>query len=120
MVKEAWEIERAIDIPYSSPPDIAGCLLLQERSHFLDLASSSRRIVEEVAQLARIGLYVHSSFCRSWIAFQYEDLMLRTAFLSNGVHRIDVRNALSLSSENDVVWPVLLMLTQESDSWQVS
>jgi hypothetical protein len=55
-------------IPYMCAPDITGRLLLQKGTNLLDLAPSRSGIVQQVAQLARIGLYINSSFSGFWIA----------------------------------------------------
>lgn len=77
---------KARHVPDAHSPDIAGRLLLQKSANLLDLGPSAGRVVEEIAQLAAVGLDINSSLCGSRIALEHQDLMLRAAFLLYGVH----------------------------------
>lgn len=59
---------------------------LQELPHFLQLAPTSACIVKQVAEFTRIGFDIGDVLLKFWIAFQDENLMLRSKRLSHGMH----------------------------------
>ncbi len=65
------------NIPYAIPPYVSGSLFFQECAHFLQLATTSTSIVEQVAKLAGIWFDFWTSFLELGIAFEDQDLMLR-------------------------------------------
>lgn len=74
------------DIPYPLAPHIARRLLLQECANLLDLATPRRGIVQEVAQLAGVGLDINGALDCSRVAFQDQDLVLGATLLLDGLH----------------------------------
>lgn len=71
----------------ASSPDIASSLLLQEWPDLLQLAPPCTRIVQQVAQFCAVRLRIgRVVFRQLGIALQDKYLMLRPAFLPNGVH----------------------------------
>lgn len=73
-------------VPYAQTIHVACRLLFQEAADLLDLGPSRLGVEEQVAQLARIRLDVDGALGRPRIAFQDQDLMLRSAPLLNRVH----------------------------------
>ncbi len=82
--KEAWVLGG--DEPNSQAPDIAGRLLLEEGADLLDLSPAGGGIVEQVAQLARVGFDIDGSLCGPGVALEDEDLVLGAASLLDGMH----------------------------------
>ena len=87
-------LKRANDVPNSQPPNIAGRLLLKKSTNLLDLGLATGRVVEEIAELAAVGLDVNSSLGGPGIALEDQDLVLGATFLLDGVHRADPSSAL--------------------------
>lgn len=77
------------DVPNAQPPDIAGRLLLEISTNLLNLGLATGRIVEEIAELAAVGLDVNSSLGRPGIALEHQDLVLGATFLLDGIHGAD-------------------------------
>lgn len=75
-------------LPNAQSPYIASRLLLEEAANLLNFRAARRRVEEEVAELARVGLDVDGALGGPGIALQNEDLMLWPASLLNGLHRV--------------------------------
>lgn len=75
-------------VPRSLLPDVALSARLEKIANLLQLAAARAGVVKEIAELARVGLDLRGRLLELGIAFQDEHLMLGTAFLAHGVHRI--------------------------------
>ena len=75
-----------VNVPKFQPPHITSSSLLQEQAHFLELAPTCTRIVKQIAELAGIWLDFLDVLLKSWIAFEYQYLVLGPAFLAYSVH----------------------------------
>lgn len=73
-------------IPNASLPDIAGGPLVQKIANLLQFTSASTRVVQQVAELAGIGLDLDIVLLVTRIALQDQDLMLGPAFLAYSIH----------------------------------
>lgn len=89
------EQQHGHDVPNAQPPDITGRLLLEISTNLLDLGLAAGRIVEEIAELAAVGLDVDSSLGRPGIALEHQDLVLGATFLLDGIHGADPSSAVS-------------------------
>lgn len=74
-------------IPNLPSPDILGRPLLEKQPDLLQLAASRARIVEQVAELRRVGFDGQHALLEARVAFEDEDLMFRPARLADGIHR---------------------------------
>lgn len=77
---------RIHDVPNAHSPDIAGRLLLEKSTNFLNLGAAASGVEEQVAQLAAVWLDIDGALCRSRIALENQHLVLGTTFLLDGVH----------------------------------
>ena len=73
-------------IPISEIVDIVLCPLKQKVADFLKLAPAGAGIVEQVAQLTRVGLDLDIVLLVTRVAFQDQDLVLGAALLTQGMH----------------------------------
>jgi hypothetical protein len=68
--------------PDADIPHVTGGPLFEKVADLLELASSRARIVEEVAQLARVWLQVGVVLLMTRIALEHQDLVFGTTSLS--------------------------------------
>lgn len=73
-------------IPYPSLPDIACSPLIQEVGDLGQLRSPGARIVEQVAELRRIGADLIIVLLELGVTFEHQDLVFWAASLACGVH----------------------------------
>lgn len=73
-------------VPYPRLPDIAGGALVEKVADLLQLTPPRAGVVQQVAELARIGLDLHVVLVMSRVAVEHQDLVLRPAFLPDCVH----------------------------------
>lgn len=73
-------------VAYPASPYVCCSALLQKFGDFLQFASAGADVVEEVAQLARVGLDLDIILLEFGIAFQHQNLVLWATGLACGVH----------------------------------
>lgn len=74
------------NVPRANLPDVCRGALVEKVAHLLQLAPSRARIVQQVAQLRRIGLDLSIVLCELGIALEHQHLMLWPTRLPRGVH----------------------------------
>lgn len=74
------------NVPRANLPDVCRGALVEKVAHLLQLAPSRARIVQQVAQLRRIGLDLSIVLCEFGIALEHQHLMLWPTRLPRGVH----------------------------------
>ena len=74
-------------IPYPSFPHVPGRALVEEVADLLQLGAARAGVVEQVAQLARVGLDLDIVLLELGIALEHQHLVFRATGLACGVHR---------------------------------
>lgn len=74
------------DSPCANLPDVGGGALVQKVADLLQLAPAGARIVQQIAQLGRIGLDVGIVLGELGVALEHQHLMLRATGLPGGIH----------------------------------
>ena len=77
---------RLIRLPNLIPPHVTCCPFFQEGAHFLQLASTSTCVEEQIAELARVGLYILDILLVLGVALEDEDLVFGEERLLHGLH----------------------------------
>lgn len=97
-----------LNLPNALMPDIAGRLLFEELADFTDLCLARGSVEEQIAQLARVGLYVNGALGGPWVALEDEDLVLGPTFLLDCVHCAGASGVLNSkvesSSSSSTAW----------------
>lgn len=73
-------------LPNLIPPNITRCPFFQEGANFLQLASTSTCVEEQIAELARVGFYILDILLVLGVTLEDEDLVFGKERLLHGLH----------------------------------
>ena len=81
--KQALRLSR---LPNLIPPNVTCRPFFQEGAYFLQLASTSTCVEEQIAELARVGLYILDILLVFGVTLEDEDLVFGEERLLHGLH----------------------------------